>query len=145
MSTRDSKGRFVAGAAAKEGRASRGRLGMKVEGLKRLKKALRSKEIQYHKGIERGLKRAGLLLQRFSQQIVPVDLSILKASANTRAEGVGIDTEVFVSYGTDYAVYVHEDLGAQHAAGTQAKYLSDPATKRRDELVAVVIDSIPKR
>ena len=45
-----------------------------------------------------GLKTAGLLLQRLSQEIVPTDLGNLKGSAGTKAIGKGFDTAVSVFY-----------------------------------------------
>lgn len=36
-----------------------------------------------------------------------------------------------VTYDTDYAYVVHEDLNAKHKAGTNAKFLERPAKKRR--------------
>ncbi len=55
-----------------------------------------------------GLKVAGLLLQRESQLLVPVDEGPLKASAFTRASGVGFATSVTVGYTALYALFVHE-------------------------------------
>jgi len=55
-----------------------------------------------------GLRSAGLFLQHKSQEIVPVYLGPLKASARTKRTGTGLNTDVTVSYGTEYAVKVHE-------------------------------------
>jgi hypothetical protein len=61
-------------------------------------------------GTERGLKLAGLHLQRTSQKFVPVDFGPLKASAYTRHKGSGYSTQVHVGYGTSYALPVHENV-----------------------------------
>jgi len=60
-------------------------------------------------GLNRGLKTAGLKLQRESQRIVPVDYGNLKASAYTRATGEGFGTSVQVGYTAAYAIFVHEN------------------------------------
>ena len=78
-------------------------------------------------GVGVGIKKATLLVLRASQQIVPVDTGTLKGSADTHFSGVGFDTTGAISYNTDYAIYVHEDLDARHKAGKQAKYLEQPA------------------
>lgn len=57
---------------------------------------------------QKGLKRSGVLLQRQSMLLVPVDFGPLKASAFTRAEGKGFKTVVTVGYTKSYAPMVHE-------------------------------------
>lgn len=57
-----------------------------------------------------GLKLAGLLLQRESMVMVPVEYGPLKASAYTRSSGVGFETVVTVGYTAAYALYVHEQV-----------------------------------
>lgn len=61
-------------------------------------------------GAAKGLVLAGLHLQRDSQSHVPVEFGPLKASAYTRAKGVGFDTVVDVGYTASYAMYVHEQV-----------------------------------
>lgn len=69
-----------------------------------------------------------------SQEIVPVDTGALRASGQVWPPHVsGGDVEVVIGYGgaaVQYAIYVHEDLGANHAPGTSAKYLEIPVTRR---------------
>lgn len=55
-----------------------------------------------------GLLLAGLELQRQSQDIVPVEFGVLKASAFTRQSQ---KNEVSVGYTALYALYVHEQIG----------------------------------
>ena len=50
--------------------------------------------------------------------------------------------QVKVSYATDYAVYVHEDLNANHPNGGQAKYLEQPAREMRPQLAEGVKSDI---
>ncbi len=94
----------------------------RLNGVKSLKTILRKKQKKYEKGVERGLKRAGLFLQRESQKIVPVDLGNLRATAFTRQKGTGVKTVVIVGYTARYAVIVHEDLEAAHGEAYNRKY-----------------------
>lgn len=94
----------------------------KVEGVKEIKEALAEIKHMHAQGLARGLVRAGLWLQRESMLLVPVLTGQLKNSANTRQEGSGFEVSVVVSYGTTYAVYVHEDLEAAHGAAFNQKY-----------------------
>jgi len=95
-----------------------------ITGMPRVLANLKKSKFTIAAGVERGLKRAGLFLQRESQKIVPVDTGTLKNGAFTRnIGGSGFDANVVVGYVADYAVYVHEDLQARHKPGKQAKYL----------------------
>ncbi len=115
-----------------------------VQGSLEIQRELAARVKGNAKGMKRGLLKAGLFLQRLSMQIVPVDLNVLRPSANTRAEGSGKATSVIVSYGTDYAVYVHEDLEARHAPGKQAKFLEQPFREKKDRLKRIVMEEIKK-
>lgn len=115
---------------------------MSVQGVRAIKEYLGSRHQKATaKGLRVGLLKAGLFLQRESQKLVPIDTGALKASANTRIEGEGLDSSVVVSYGTEYAIYVHENLEAHHPVG-QAKYLSTPLTEKREALQKIVIQGI---
>ena len=75
----------------------------------------------------RGLKKAGLLLQRESMKLVPVDHGVLRGSAFTRVTGTGSKTDVQVGYTASYAIYVHENLDAAHGKQFNAKYRKEIA------------------
>lgn len=90
--------------------------------------------------VARGLKKAGLFLQRESQKVVPVDTGALKNSAGTRSEGSGWDTDVVVFYTQSYAVYVHERTGLHHKPGKIAKFLETPAREKHDEILRIVVE-----
>ena len=93
-----------------------------VHGVDEILKNLRKSRLLVAAGFERGLKRAGLFLQRESQLLVPVDTGNLKGSAFTRSFYKGTATEVYVGYTAEYAVYVHENLEAAHGAEYNRKY-----------------------
>lgn len=93
--------------------------------------------------METGLKRGGLFIQRESQKIVPIDDSFLKPSARTRFnKGTKDKPEVWVTYGTNYALFVHEDLDARHKPGKSAKYLEKIYTGRRKEVNEIIEEAV---
>uniref|UniRef100_A0A6M3K492 Putative capsid protein n=1 Tax=viral metagenome TaxID=1070528 RepID=A0A6M3K492_9ZZZZ len=109
-----------------------------IAGVNEILKNLKASEILVGKGVSRGLKKAGLFLQRESQKVVPIDTGTLKNSAYTRHVGEGIKTIVMIGYTTAYGIFVHENLKAQHKEGKQAKYLEDPMKKKRNEILAII-------
>lgn len=113
-----------------------------VTGLKAVLDALRRTEKKRARGVQVGLKRMGLFIQRESQKIVPIDTTLLRTTANTRAEGKGFDTVVTVSYGTDYAIFVHEDMEAKHKPGKSAKFLEIPIRQKKREYLAIFNEAV---
>lgn len=109
--------------------------GLQIQGVAKLVRQLETHSKNAGKGMRKGLYRGGLLLQRESMKIVPVDLGFLRASAQTRLIGSGLRSEVLVGYTSEYAIYVHENLEARHKPGKQAKYLEQPL---RDHHKAIV-------
>lgn len=70
----------------------------------------------------RGVRIAGAELQRYSLPLVPVQLGPLRASSSVNVTGSGFQTVVHTSYGTEYAVYVHENPDAAHGAEFNTKH-----------------------
>lgn len=93
-----------------------------IQGLLELFKALKTRDTVFQAGLERGFKKAGLLLLRYSLLIVPVDTGLLRASGYTRVSGKGANTVVEVGYTAAYAVFVHENLDAAHGSAFNRKY-----------------------
>lgn len=82
-------------------------------------------------GMTRGLKKCGLLLQRESMKIVPVDKGTLKASVFTRSEKDNTPfVVVYVGYTAAYAIYVHENLDALHGAAFNIMYADQLAAAK---------------
>lgn len=102
-----------------------------VKGVDKVVRTMHSCHRKADRGAERGLKRAGMLLQRMSMEICPVQTGDLRDSAETRWDGAGTKTVVRVVYKTDYAVYVHEDLTKAHGAAFNRKYARLIATRGR--------------
>lgn len=133
-----------------------------VTGVRSFLTNLRAQNLRIQAGVERGLKRAGLLLLRYAQKIVPVEFGLLKASGFVRVEGYGLASRVNVGFTASYAIFVHENLDAAHGAAYNAKYADDikagrkkargvnqqakfverPAREHRPELLAVIRASV---
>ena len=70
---------------------------IRIKGMNKVLSNLKRVSSNFEAGVERGLKSAGLFVQRESQRIVPVDTSNLKGGAFTRnIGGKGFDTDVIV-------------------------------------------------
>lgn len=111
---------------------------VKITGVKEVVDNLRKSKKVTAEGMEIGLIRAGLFIQRKSQKVVPVDLGNLKNSAFTRHEGTGFKTAVTVGYTAAYAVFVHEILEARHRPGKIAKYLENPIKWNMNNILALI-------
>jgi len=125
-----------------------------ITGVEKVLARMKEKSEQLAQGCSRGLKKAGLRLQRESQRLVPVDYGVLKASAFTRSTGEGLKTEVTVGYTARYAIYVHElvemklkgeDRPAPHKGKYwdpqgrgQAKFLEEPARRLTSDMRSII-------
>lgn len=130
----------------------------KITGMSSVLGKLKAYGKSQEQSIRRGLVKGGRFLQRKSQDIVPVDLGPLKASAFTRDIG-SMSPDIIVGYTANYAVYVHEDLEKKHGAefnqaygvikksgereklrgdNQQAKFLEKPVRENRTEILAIV-------
>ena len=98
-----------------------------ITGIREMQQALAKTEKLTYKGLRTGLKRAGLLLQRESMKLVPIQTGNLRGSADTQMEGAGKQVAAVVFYSTDYAIFVHENLEAAHGAAFNAKYAEEIA------------------
>jgi hypothetical protein len=134
---------------------------VKINGVQAVLKALDKSDNRIAVATARGLKKAGLFLQRESQKLVPVDTGNLKNSAFTRATGKGFDTEVIVGFTAEYAIYVHEAVGMKlkgqprrkkgsrgsfwdPQGRAQAKFLEEPARRLQKQLGKIVADEASK-
>ena len=100
---------------------------VKMKGMTKTIKGIKSHSLNVGKKVSSNMKKAGLLLQRESQKIVPVDKSNLRGSAFTRSYGIGIKTHVTIGYTANYAAYVHEDLTKAHGEDYNTKYAAEIA------------------
>lgn len=121
-----------------------GGISLRVEGAAKVIANLKKAKVGMGKKVERALLKAGLFLQRESQKIVPVDTGNLKNSAVTQKEGKRFNTEVFVGYTANYAIFVHEDLTARHKKGKTAKFLEGPARKNKAKIQEIIAKELSK-
>ena len=111
---------------------------VRISGVQKLVADFKDLERRYARGFRTGLSMAGLLIQRESQLIVPIDTSNLKNSAFTRTFGQGFQSFTLVGYTASYAVFVHEDLLVGHAPGKTAKFLTLPLKANVETIVQIV-------
>lgn len=109
-------------------------------------------------GAGRGLYKVATEIINDSQRLVPVETGTLRASARVNEPELHGDTltvRAGYGYGSDinpisgepaagYAVYVHENVEAHHAAPTQSKFLEQPALERAAEVGPAVAIEIRK-
>ena len=84
--------------------------------------------------IAEGLHKCAEVILKKSQEYVPVDTGLLKASGRIEVTGVGMNAKSRVAYGSDaayYAMYVHENLTAYHEPPTCAKFLERAVREMR--------------
>jgi hypothetical protein len=123
-----------------------------ITGVKEVLANIKQKDLHLAVRLQLGLKAAGLLLQRESQKLVPVDTGNLKVSAFTRSFGAGWSAKVTVGYTAAYAIYVHEAVGMKLKGQdrptkgkfwdpqdrAQAKFLEEPARRMAPLLRATI-------
>lgn len=102
-----------------------------IKGMQKVLRNIDKAKNRLGQGVERGLIRGGLHIQRESMKIVPVQEGNLRGGAFTRnIGGKGFRVDVIVGYVAKYAVFVHENLQARHGASFNAYYAKQIATAR---------------
>jgi hypothetical protein len=109
-----------------------------VEGVKAITVNMGKQKNQIAAGVERGIMKAGEHLKKKSQEVVPVDTGKLKRSAKVEQTGEKFSTRAIVSYNTDYALFVHENLEIARKPGQITPYLRQPAIEEADEMARIV-------
>lgn len=110
-----------------------------LEGVSVVLRNLKRQKVVRARTMAKGMLKAGLHLQRKSQEVVPVDTGFLRASAFTTKTGTEFDADVRVGYTADYAIFVHEGAG-RHKPGKIAKFLETPAREQRDEMLRIIAE-----
>lgn len=93
--------------------------------------------------IEKILWEEGQRIMNESVRICPIDTGRLRASRYVNP--VSRENERFVlemGYSADYALYVHEDLEAQHRPPTQAKYLEQPIRENLPDMQRRILERL---
>jgi hypothetical protein len=109
----------------------------KIIGVDKVAPKLKNMSEAHGRAFNRAIRRAGLIVQRAAQEKTPVDTGLLRKSARTEAEGAGFKTQVSVSFSSSYAIYVHEDLEANHEVG-EAKFLERAAMEKKQDILDLV-------
>lgn len=114
------------------------RITLQLRGTKALISALKRREgavFQRCKQVQNATAR-DILVQ--SNIEVPKDTFATVKSARMQEDKAGKRHELrtlAVTYNTDYAMIVHEDMNMKHAPGTNAKFLERPAKKQRKRYI----------
>jgi len=118
--------------------------------LERIQRALAESGAAGVKVAARALRNEAQEAFAVSQDEVPVDTGVLKASGRVRPEtGVferGNEVYVELTYGgagTEYAIPVHENLEAHHPHG-KAKYLEDPMVRQANGISGRIADKVER-
>lgn len=70
-------------------------------------------------------------------------LSALRAKAAKATQDNNVS--VVVGYTANYAIYVHENLQAQHKDGKQAKFLEQPARELKEEFQRIIFNALKNK
>lgn len=128
-----------------------------VKGVDKVIKNLRRRTRELGEGYQKGVRKAALLLLRESQQLVPIDFGLLRASGFATVVGEGFAARSSVGYSASYALYVHEAVGmvlqGQPRPGgrgrywdpqgqAQAKFLEEPSRRLAPRLRNIIRESM---
>lgn len=69
-------------------------------------------------------------------------LKTVRAKLTGRRLAVGKSASFQVAYGTDYGIYVHEDLSMNHPRGGQAKFVEEPARTGRPTMQGIIASTL---
>lgn len=96
---------------------------------------------------EEATKEGAQLVYEESQLLVPVDTEKLKKSGKVekRKTTLGFKTSWLVTYDTDYAIYVHEDLSVYHDPPTTAKFLEIPLRNNQKLITKLVAARVQQK
>ena len=112
-----------------------------VRGARKVLKSLRIISSRYERALGSAIYLQAQSIMAQSKRLVPVDTGRLRATGYVGPpENRGLfRIQVQAGYGTEYAVPVHEDMGARHTPGLTAKYLEKPtkdATQKAAQRIA---------
>lgn len=109
---------------------------LRITGMDDLRRALDKAGDRALDGLEFGVVKEASDVMNEARNEVPVDTGRLKASGTVLPpEKGGTKVSVEFGFGTDYAVFVHENLTASHETGS-AKFLERPFLARGNQIPA---------
>lgn len=110
----------------------------KVEGLQTFVRAVGKAKAAIKLSMAEGVKKCAEVILKKSQVYVPVDTGDLKRSGRVEVSGSGMGAKAAVIYRDPVAVIVHEDMEAQHAPPTQAKFVERAVRESRGTCAAIM-------
>lgn len=91
----------------------------------------------------RALYQQGQVILKVIKSVTPYEFGVLRASiAMTEPQRSGRRIWIEVSASAPYAFFVHEDLEAEHAPGTYARYIARPIEEAMPTLSADIAKRI---
>jgi len=104
---------------------------LEITGAPLVLRRLQAYNKRQERGCAQGLKKAGLMIKRESDLIIPVQLGHLRGSGFIRNVGSsGFRTDIVVGYTAEYAVYVHENLDAAHGKEFNVRHAQEIASAK---------------
>jgi hypothetical protein len=85
-----------------------------------------------------GMAKVAYQILKKSNSYVPVDTGFLRGSGHSYTRGTGDKIQAEVMYNAEYAIYVHEDLTANHPHGGQAKFLERAVKETQPEIAGIL-------
>jgi len=79
------------------------------------------------------------------KKIKNVDRLLAKLRAKAAAAHKDFGVSVSVGYTQSYAIYVHENLEAQHKEGKQAKFLTGPMKNHKKEIADIISKALQSK
>lgn len=101
---------------------------------------------EFRDEFKKGFYQEGQRIMRKSKKQCPIDSGRLRASGRVHkpVQDMKGNVSMDLSYGTNYAVYVHENLEAYHKPPTKAKFLEDPVREELPHMVENIIARVNK-
>ena len=122
----------------------RGGINIRISGIEQVLKNLNWEIKLINNRSRAGLRDAALVVRRRSQQLTPVDIGNLKASAYTEAYDTPLGPGAEIGYTADYAVFVHE-IDRHHKTGKpivhqvgQWKFLETALKEKSKEVLEII-------
>lgn len=108
-----------------------------LEGLQKVQRNLNEKIDEIEEKSEKGIKEAGLLVERESKQRTPVDTGNLKGGTYTETITSSKGTGVEIGYTAKYAIHVHERTELNHPVG-EAKFLEKALRDNEGKILRLI-------
>lgn len=116
-------------------------MSVQVSGLSQVTRNLNEQIERMGGATHRGLVRSMLLVERESKIQTPIDTGNLRGSWETSPiEETHRGPVISGGYGAEYAIYVHEDLEARHAPGTNAKFLENAFKENERDILDIIAE-----